>query len=82
MTECARLYDDESHFQQDNAAIHNARHTLIFLQENRIRVLAHPTFSPGLNQIENVNGWIARDVYGNGKQFKSVSDLRDTIFRS
>ena len=30
-TEDPRLYGDEWHFQQDNAAIQNARHTLTFL---------------------------------------------------
>ena len=71
---------DELHFQQDTDAIHNARHTLTFLQENGICVLGPLACSPDLNPIENVWGSIARDVYGNGKQFESVNDLRDAIF--
>ena len=54
VTEGPRLCGDEWNFQQDNAAIHNARHTLTFLQENGIRVLGHPTCSPDFNAIENV----------------------------
>ena len=73
---------NEWHFQQDNATVHNARHTLTFLQENGIRPLGHPACSPDLNPIKNVLAWIAKDVYGNSKQFESVNDLGDAIFRS
>ena len=54
VTEGSSLCGDEWPFQQDNAAIHNARHIFTFLQKNGIRVLGHPAFSPDLNSIENV----------------------------
>ena len=76
-TEGPRLCGDEWFFQQDNAAIHAARHTMTFFQENGVPLLRHPACSP-----ENVWGWMARDVYGNGKQFATVNELRDAIFTS
>lgn len=81
-TEGPRLCGDEWFFQQDNAAVHAARHTMTFFQENGVLLLRHPACSPDLNPIENVWGWMARDVYGNGKQFATVNELRDAIFTS
>ena len=68
VTEGSRLCGDEWHFQQDNIAIHNARHTLTFLQENGVRVLGHRACSPDSNP--NVWGWMVRNVYSNGKLAK------------
>uniref|UniRef100_A0A3Q0RK78 Tc1-like transposase DDE domain-containing protein n=1 Tax=Amphilophus citrinellus TaxID=61819 RepID=A0A3Q0RK78_AMPCI len=45
-------------FQQDNAAVHNARLAKDFFQENNITLLDHPAWSPDLNPIENIWGWI------------------------
>lgn len=81
-TEGPRLCDDEWIFQQDNAAVHTARQTRNFFEENGVTVLRHPACSPDLNPIENLWGWMARDIYGNGKQFASVNELRAAIFRS
>ena len=77
-TEGPRLCGDEWFFQQDNAAVDSACHTMTFFQENGVLVLRHPD----LNPIENVWGWMERDVYGNGKQFSTVNELRDAIFTS
>jgi hypothetical protein len=79
-TEGPRLCGDGWLFQQDNAAIHTTRLTKTFFQENGIPLLPHPACSPDLNPIENVWGWMARNVYINGKQFATVNDLRDAIF--
>uniref|UniRef100_A0A8P4FWH5 Tc1-like transposase DDE domain-containing protein n=1 Tax=Dicentrarchus labrax TaxID=13489 RepID=A0A8P4FWH5_DICLA len=58
-------------FQQDNAAVHNARLTKDFFQENNVALLDHPACSPDLNPVENVWGWMAREVY---KKRTSVPD--------
>uniref|UniRef100_A0A3B5PTV0 Tc1-like transposase DDE domain-containing protein n=1 Tax=Xiphophorus maculatus TaxID=8083 RepID=A0A3B5PTV0_XIPMA len=49
-----------------NAAVHNACLTKEFFQENNITLLDHPACSPDLNPIENIWGWMAREVYKNG----------------
>ncbi|CAB1452154.1 unnamed protein product [Pleuronectes platessa] len=80
MTEGPRLCGNDWVFQQDNAPIHNARLTKTFFQENNITLLDHPACSPDLNPIENIWGWMAREVYKNGLQFQTVDALREAIF--
>uniref|UniRef100_A0A3B4XWE3 Tc1-like transposase DDE domain-containing protein n=1 Tax=Seriola lalandi dorsalis TaxID=1841481 RepID=A0A3B4XWE3_SERLL len=63
MTEGPRLCGNDWVFQQDNATIHSARLTKNFFQENNITLLDHPVCSPDLNPIENIWGWMAREVY-------------------
>uniref|UniRef100_A0A3P9N8F0 Tc1-like transposase DDE domain-containing protein n=1 Tax=Poecilia reticulata TaxID=8081 RepID=A0A3P9N8F0_POERE len=72
MTEGPRLCGNDWVFQQDNAAVHNAHLTKEFFQENNITLLDHPACSPDLNPIENIWGWMAREVYKNGHQFQTV----------
>uniref|UniRef100_A0A8C1MX09 Tc1-like transposase DDE domain-containing protein n=1 Tax=Cyprinus carpio TaxID=7962 RepID=A0A8C1MX09_CYPCA len=61
LTEGPRLCGNDWVFQQDNAAIHNARLTKDFFQENNVALLDHPACSPDLNPIENIWGWMARE---------------------
>uniref|UniRef100_A0A8P4KJS9 Tc1-like transposase DDE domain-containing protein n=1 Tax=Dicentrarchus labrax TaxID=13489 RepID=A0A8P4KJS9_DICLA len=49
--------------------------TLTVLMENNVALLEHPACSPDLNPIENVWGWMAREVYKNGRQFLTVDAL-------
>uniref|UniRef100_A0A3P9Q560 Tc1-like transposase DDE domain-containing protein n=1 Tax=Poecilia reticulata TaxID=8081 RepID=A0A3P9Q560_POERE len=56
MTEGPRLCDNDWVFQQDHAAVHNARLTKEFFQENNITLLDHPASSPDLNPIANIWG--------------------------
>ena len=61
-------------FQQDNARLKKD-----FFLENNVALLDHPTCSPDLNPIENVWGWMAGEVYNNGRQFQTVDALREAI---
>ena len=80
LTEGPRLCGNDWVFQQDNAALHNALLTKDFFQENNVALLDHPACSPDLNPIENIWGWMAREVYKNGRQFQTVDALREAIF--
>lgn len=66
-------------FQQDNAPIHKARIVTAWLEEHNIRTLSWPARSPDLNIIENFWGELARRVYGSGRQYDSVQDLKTSI---
>ncbi|MCJ8742374.1 hypothetical protein PDJAM_G00081310 [Pangasius djambal] len=75
-----RLCGNDWIFQQDNAAVHNACLTKDFFQDNNVALLDHPACSPDLNPLENVWGWMAREVYKNGRQIQTVDALREAIF--
>lgn len=47
---------------QDNAPIHNAFYTREFMQSIGLQILPHPPYSPDLNPIENVWGWIKMEL--------------------
>jgi transposase len=69
-------------FQQDNAPIHTATLTRQWLQAQNVQVLAWPALSPDLNPIENVWGVLTQQVYANGRQYGSVSELKRAILAS
>lgn len=66
-------------FQQDNAPIHTARSTVLWLKSKNINVMDWPALSPDLNPIENLWGILARAVYANGKQYYSKEELKKAI---
>lgn len=66
-------------FQQDNAAIHSARITKEFFDEQNLTVMEWPSKSPDLNPIENVWGILARAVYAHGRQFANCNDLKTAV---
>jgi transposase len=66
-------------FMQDNAPVHVSRETKSFLEEKNISVMAWPTYSPDLNPIENVWGYISREVYKEGKTYKSEDELWEAV---
>ncbi|KAF2348718.1 hypothetical protein FHG87_020526 [Trinorchestia longiramus] len=67
-------------FQQDNAVIHNARHSKQFSDVNNIQLLNHPHCSQDLIPIENLWGWMAKEVHRNGLQFETKESLRTAVF--
>lgn len=66
-------------FMQDNAPPHVSRHTLGWLQAQNIFVLPWPARSPDLNPIENVWSVLARQVYGGGRTYSTLSELNSVL---
>jgi len=65
----------EWHFQHDNAPSDTARSVKISIQSENLKVLEWPPYSPDLNIIENVWGWLAGKVYEGGKQYATKEEL-------
>ena len=80
--EGARLCGKHWILQQDNAVIHTALKSKDFLQANNIRFFGSSTEFAGLNPIENLERWTARDVYKNGMRIETVGALRQAFFTS
>ncbi len=74
------IYPDGATFQQDNAAAHSALHTRDFFADEGITDLPWPAKSPDMNCIENAWGELSRRLYDGGRQFDTVSDLREALF--
>ena len=62
-------------FQQDNAPIHNARVVKSFISSQNVELMSWPPYSPDLNIIENVWGWMSRKVYEGGRQYEDKESL-------
>ncbi|KAG3246391.1 hypothetical protein PI124_g8888 [Phytophthora idaei] len=73
------FHDGNYVFHHDNASIHASKSTKDFLESSEIEVLQWPALSPDLNPIENVWGYLTRDVYSDGKQYMALEDLKDAI---
>ena len=57
-----------------------AASTLSWLSENEIPILKWPSLFPDLNPMENVSAQLTKDVYGKGKSYNLVSDLKEAIY--
>lgn len=62
-------------FQQDNAPIHTARIIKSWISEQNVELLPWPPYSPDINIMENVWGWLSRKVYESGRQFDDRESL-------
>lgn len=68
--------------QQDNAPPHVARSTKAFFDAESVEVIDWPSRSPDLNPIENIWAILVRDIYADGMQFFSISDLKEAILKA
>jgi hypothetical protein len=68
-------------FQQDNASPHSANSTSAFMNDHDLPVLDWPARSPDLSPIECVWGMLTRKVYADGKQYFSLSALKEAVSR-
>lgn len=66
-------------FQQDNASIHTANSTWEWFLNNGVHVIPWPSVSPDLNPMENVWSLLVREIYANGKQYATISELKASI---
>jgi transposase len=53
-----------------------------FLKENGIETVSWPSKSPDLSPIENVWGWMVKDIYFGKSAYKNVDELKQTVFDS
>lgn len=66
-------------FQQDNAPIHKAHITMDYLENSGFQCVDWPARSPDLNPIENIWGILSSRVYGNGKVYKTLNELKKAV---
>jgi transposase len=59
--------------------IHDSNETKEWLKTKNINTLNWPAISPDLNPIENVWGILTRKLFANGKQFRTVKELKDSL---
>ena len=76
-----KLGDGSWIFQQDNAPIHTAKIVKEWFTNKNVTVLQWPAKSPDLNITENIWGHFPRVLYENGKQYDSLNELENAIFR-
>lgn len=66
-------------FVQDNASIHNSFSTTEWLKEKKIKKCSWPSKSPDLNIMENVWGYMVRNIYQENKHYNSVKELKEAV---
>ena len=78
----SHFHSNDYIFQQDNAPCHASRSTIEWLENKGIDVMSWPPYSPDLNPIENLWGYLSRKVYEDGKQYSTVRELKDSLIKA
>lgn len=68
--------------QQNNAPIYTSEHARCWLKKDNFHVLNWPAHLPDLDIIKIVWGYVAMDIYKNGRRYESKEQLRDAVFDS
>lgn len=68
----------KSHFQ-DNSPIHTARVVRNWFDENQIQVLPWAAKSPDMNPIENIWGFMTKQIYNHEFRPRNRDELIDAI---
>jgi len=61
--------------QHDNCPIHVSKMSTDFLRKSNIRTLDWPPYSPDLNIMENIWGYLSKDIYSKGP-IKNLKNLQ------
>ena len=72
-------HDDAYVFMQDNAGPHRAHLVKDWFKHAEVEVMDWPAKSPDLNPIENIWGALARMIYADGRQYRTVEALKMAI---
>jgi len=67
--------DGNSFLVQDGASPHSSKSTTQFLKCKKVNVIAWPGYSPDMNLIENLWGYMAGLVYPDGKAYPNIKTL-------
>jgi len=66
-------------WMQDNDPKHTSNLASKWFQKNRIHLIEWPSYSPDLNPIENIWGWIKKKI--GKKRPRSLSELEEELIR-
>jgi transposase len=64
----------------DNASCHTSRAVKAYLADAGLELLDWPPFSPDLNPIENIWGWIKFQLYSKFPRAETRDELIDFVF--
>ena len=64
---------------QDNARPHTAGYTFDFFDENGVKVMVHPPYSPDLNPIEKVWAWMKAEI--GQTTYKDIASLIKVVVK-
>jgi transposase len=64
-----------SYYQQDNAPCHSSKKTQDLFRDYNLPVIPWPPYSPDINPIENIWGYLKRKLRANNRLYRSSEEL-------